>query len=610
MKRKLIALCLSIVLSLCTLPFAAFAENSVQGAGGVVTINYTVGKANTPVVVVILPQILESEEDVTATKMEALKTDLTALETLPVAFAKIVKTNESGVLDHTCTVNSSLPTGLAYVYISYLGAENWVQAGTFEHKSYGDIDRLLGWFNDGETAYESAILWDEEGREDDLETLEDEAISAVYILRDSAARVDDYDELEENKGTFCEILSGKKPEGGFETIADLVKLFNESIAWMELRLSGNTLTVLNTYDGTASGKYWDLPLAETDDFSNLSSAEQTRMLTNIKTGGYTDKTTLASDFADDLALSVFRDARSREDLEALISADEENAYKDYFADIRTILSEAGMDAEEKAFERSEVMNDVLLSNVSCESLTDARALFTNALPSEEDPEDPNEDDYQNEGSVSVSNRGGGGIGVPKPTKEEEPKEPEKTVGFNDVAKDHWAASYIKRLYDDEVINGTGNGDFSPASPVRRQDFVKILVGALGIEEASAGSTFTDIGSGSYYEPFIMAAVEKGLIFGKNENYFGGIENISREDAAVIMSRALALYGKEGAGESLTFGDGDAVAEYAKEAVAAVSASGIFSGDEQGNFNPKAELSRAEACAILCRLADLAKGGAN
>ena len=56
----------------------------------------------------------------------------------------------------------------------------------------------------------------------------------------------------------------------------------------------------------------------------------------------------------------------------------------------------------------------------------------------------------------------------------------------------------------------------------------------------------------------------------------------------------------------TFNDDAQVSDYAKDAIKKVSAIGIFGGDDLGNFNPKGSLTRAEACAILCRLADAVK----
>ena len=105
----------------------------------------------------------------------------------------------------------------------------------------------------------------------------------------------------------------------------------------------------------------------------------------------------------------------------------------------------------------------------------------------------------------------------------------------------------------------------------------------------------------------MTAFENGFISGIGDGAFGVGSNLKREDAAVIMARVLESYGVKSLQAGKTFNDDAQISSYAKEAVKKVSAAGIFGGDNLGNFNPKGSLSRAEACAILCRLADSVKG---
>lgn len=54
--------------------------------------------------------------------------------------------------------------------------------------------------------------------------------------------------------------------------------------------------------------------------------------------------------------------------------------------------------------------------------------------------------------------------------------------FEDVPSDHWANGYISQMYKMGMINGTGNGNFSPDSPVTYEQAIKILVNVLGYGE--------------------------------------------------------------------------------------------------------------------------------
>lgn len=54
-------------------------------------------------------------------------------------------------------------------------------------------------------------------------------------------------------------------------------------------------------------------------------------------------------------------------------------------------------------------------------------------------------------------------------------------------------------------------------------------------------------------------------------------------------------------EKMIFKDHDKIGKWAKEAVEKVSDAGIMLGDDNGNFNPKAPLTREEAAVIIERL---------
>ena len=52
------------------------------------------------------------------------------------------------------------------------------------------------------------------------------------------------------------------------------------------------------------------------------------------------------------------------------------------------------------------------------------------------------------------------------------------------------------------------------------------------------------------------------------------------------------------GNVTAFGDGDSIAEYAKNAVSGLAEKGIINGNEEGLFLPQKSLTRAEAAKIL------------
>ncbi len=621
MTKRIMALMLLIAL----VAIPAYAADGVQSGEipvvpaveGNVTISLdTDASEGDFVMIFILPEIIENGEVVTADKVAQINTQA-ELSALNVEYVTVVKAGTNGLVEHNCVMKSSLQTGICNVVFSFLGSDEVYVAGRFEHVRQEDIDGLVRSFNQAEsyTGYPAIIDKDINGEfEEDGVTRK----TAKEILRKSSADVTYYTSLAD-KEEFCQVLYSFKQGENF-TLPTLVAKFNESAVWMRLRHESDTLSVLNTYNGEGSGKYWNLELGEGSDFSTLSDEEKTKILTSVKTARYTKAVDLEKGFTDNLVLSLFRGQSTRTSLENLIKAD--GKYGAYFADVRTIIANANLSNE---YELAELYNNVLENgaNSHCTKFDalgsegSVEALFKNSIP-ESTPGgtgDSTDTDTEIMGSngTGISNGGsggGGGGGIKKdPVKENEDKAPSQgsaSTPFADVSETHWANEYIAKLYKSGAINGVSETAFNPAGSVQRQDFVKILIGALGTKLSENKSQFLDVPGGAYYESYVMTALENGFISGTGDGSFGVGSNLKREDAAVIMARVLDSYGVTTLQMGKTFNDDAQVAPYAKDAIKKVSAAGIFGGDNLGNFNPKGSLTRAEACAILCRLADAVK----
>lgn len=595
MKKIILALALSALLSLGQITSFAETSSPVTAVDGKVTISAAVDAAeDTPVLVFILPAITDEDSDVTAESVQGI-TSSEILDTLNVEYVALEYVNSEGRIEHTCVMKDSLKTGVCHVVFSYLGAEEGCYSvGTFEHVGENDKKTLLKAFNDANKDTCAPVIdKDINGVLDtDGETIIEEA---KEILRKSSADVAYYNTLDDaEKVQFHELLYKLKGEEKFD-LPLLIDSFNKAGIWMRLRLESDTLKVLNTYNGEGTGKYWNLAIGEDSDFaSNISETEKTSILKKIKESGYEDKATLETDFHSEVVMALFRGVTTREELADLISAD--GKYAEDFSDARKIISDAKLDPYKEAL----FYNAVLDGNKACETMKSLKTLFTESIPKNDG----------GSGSASpgrpVSSNKGSAITYKNDAAVKTANPETKPFQFKDVESSHWAYSYVNELYKNGTINGVSADEFAPAASVARQDFVKILVGALGIEVKKAESEFSDVDLNSYYAPFVITAFEKGIISGISENSFGVGVSIKREDAAVIIGRVLSNNGFEASKAHEEFNDEENASDYAKEEIKKVSAAGVFSGDENGNFNPKASLSRAEACAIICRLAEILK----
>ncbi|NPV72862.1 MAG: hypothetical protein HPY89_03505 [Pelotomaculum sp.] len=161
---------------------------------------------------------------------------------------------------------------------------------------------------------------------------------------------------------------------------------------------------------------------------------------------------------------------------------------------------------------------------------------------------------------------------------------------------HWAASAISNLAGRGVINGFPDGTFGPAQTVTRAQFVAMLAAALQWATPESMPAFKDAVP-AWAMPAVAAAVARGVISGYPDGTFAPDARITRSEMAVMICRALAL---EGAGGSLQYRDSAAIPDFARDAVARASAAGLLQGSE-GYFRPWDGATRAEAAVVISRV---------
>lgn len=208
-----------------------------------------------------------------------------------------------------------------------------------------------------------------------------------------------------------------------------------------------------------------------------------------------------------------------------------------------------------------------------------------------------------------SGSGGGSFGgktsytepvVTAPTPEVPPVEiaPVPTPVYSDISN-HFAKSYIEELSKKGVINGFEDGSFRPDDNVTRAQAAKIIALALGID-TNGDETFEDVSKDAWYASVVASLASKGIVKG-NGNIFNPDSMITREDASVIIMRALQYLGKGYEGE-YEFTDASDISDYAATSVGALASNGFLKGDGI-NFMPKNNITRGELAAIIGRITE-------
>ena len=170
----------------------------------------------------------------------------------------------------------------------------------------------------------------------------------------------------------------------------------------------------------------------------------------------------------------------------------------------------------------------------------------------------------------------------------------RICSFADIDGFEWAKEAIAGLYEDGVIDGVSEKSFMPGKEVKREEFLKM---ADRLYEGTGTNTlFSDADKSAWYYGYISKAVGAGITKGVGDNIFGIGKSLTREDAAVMIARMILA--KEPEYTEIAFNDNEEISGYAKASIGYLKELGIMNGDENGNFNPKKPLRRAEAAVLI------------
>jgi hypothetical protein len=163
-------------------------------------------------------------------------------------------------------------------------------------------------------------------------------------------------------------------------------------------------------------------------------------------------------------------------------------------------------------------------------------------------------------------------------------------------KAHWAEDVIRKWVNQGLAKGYGDGQFGPNISITRAEFVTLLNRIFGYEKTSEKS-FPDVKAGAWYASEIAKAYKAGIIAGDNNGNMNPEVVISRQEAAVMLTRAFLLAG-EHPDDALKYSDLDQIAEWALDSVGIMTKQGYVSGRPGNLFAPQGNLSRSEAVKMI------------
>lgn len=194
--------------------------------------------------------------------------------------------------------------------------------------------------------------------------------------------------------------------------------------------------------------------------------------------------------------------------------------------------------------------------------------------------------------------------------------------FSDVGSNlKWAESYINSVYENglmvgdynsagaRVFRGTENITYSETAQLIYTMAIKsgftTDVTELGINRYSM--EMSNEGIDQWAEKAVAFCMEKGIVSSYDLTKFknnGQNAYISREDLTALFGKTLALSYTVSTGTSLSFNDTWNISQAARPYVELMNKMGVVTGDDNNNFNPKANITRAETAVIASKAYDV------
>lgn len=173
------------------------------------------------------------------------------------------------------------------------------------------------------------------------------------------------------------------------------------------------------------------------------------------------------------------------------------------------------------------------------------------------------------------------------------------ASFSDI-RGHWAESYINKAVSSGFVKGYPDGDFRPDNAVTRAEFTSMVNKALG-NTGTAAVNFKDVPYNEWYYSDVAKGMSAAFVGGYDDNTFRPNNSVTREEAAVMISRFVPTYGSTG--NTSTFKDRLSISTWASDAVSKIYGKGYMGAYDDGKYHPQDSLTRAQAAKIMCSILD-------
>lgn len=173
------------------------------------------------------------------------------------------------------------------------------------------------------------------------------------------------------------------------------------------------------------------------------------------------------------------------------------------------------------------------------------------------------------------------------------------AGYYDVSEEDWFFDAVNFVAANQWMVGYDSNAWSPDKEMSRSMFITVLYRLAGSPTGYGVDQFQDVSKDSWYYNAVAWAYATGITNGTSATTFSPNEAMTYQEMAVFIKNFCDYYNMTmTAGSENTKVDQTQVSDYAKDAVTAVSGTGIMNTNGNTSINAHGTMTRAEAAQIM------------
>lgn len=177
-----------------------------------------------------------------------------------------------------------------------------------------------------------------------------------------------------------------------------------------------------------------------------------------------------------------------------------------------------------------------------------------------------------------------------------------SIGMTVSAKEYpddgyWANEAIDAAIANGLLYGKGNGNIDSEANLTRAEMAAIMVRSFGASVKADASQYVDLDPSAWYYDEFAKAIQMRVFEGDGTGLMRPNDNITREEVFTVVARAMVLSNSDHSALN-KFGDANQISSWAKDYMSILTQKAYVNGDNLGNVNPQAYITRAEFAQLM------------